>query len=249
MLKEERQNIILEEIVNNNKVHSNTLSKKLNVSEDTIRRDLKELSEIGHIKKVHGGAMANPTVPATIISQKISDQKEHLIIAQKALSTLVDHKVIIMEGDESNLILASILPPDFTATIFTNSLKVATRLFEFPNIETFMLGGKISHRTPITSGLEVMDALADIHADICLLEATSLHVDIGLTDGDRERAQIKKKIINHSSNVIAMCLSRRTGSIKPFKVEGLEKITSLITELNEDDTRLSSFINKGIRIV
>lgn len=249
MLKEERQNIILEEISNNNKVHSTTLSKKLNVSEDTIRRDLKELSDFGHIKKVHGGAMANPAVPATITSQKISDQNEHLIIAQKALSVLDSHKVIIMEGDESNLILAGILPQDFTATIFTNSLKVATRLFEFPNIETFMLGGKISHRSPITSGLEVMDALEDIHADICLLEATSMHLDIGMTDGDRERAQIKKKIINHSANVITMCLSRRTGSIKPFKVDGLEKITTLITDLKEDDSQLKPFISKGIRTV
>lgn len=249
MLKEERQNIILEEIANNNKVHSNTLSKKLNVSEDTIRRDLKELSEIGHIKKVHGGAMANPVVPAAITSQKLADQSEHLIIAHKALSILESHKVIIMEGDESNLILAGILPQDFSATIFTNSLKVATRLFEFPNIETFMLGGKISHRSPITSGLEVMDALEDIHADICLLEASSLHLDIGMTDGDRERAQIKKKIISHSSNVITMCLSRRTGSIKPFKVDGLEKISTLITELNEDDHQLNPFISKGIKIV
>ncbi|MEP3387450.1 MAG: DeoR/GlpR family DNA-binding transcription regulator [Reichenbachiella sp.] len=249
MLKEERQHIILEEIANNNKVHSNTLSKKLNVSEDTIRRDLKELSEIGHIKKVHGGAMANPTVPEAITSQKISDQREHLVIAQKASGILESHKVIVMEGDESNLILAGILPPDFSATVFTNSLKVATRLFEYPNIETFMLGGKISRRSPVTSGLEVMDALADIHADICLLEASSLHHDIGMTDGDRERAQIKKKIISHSSNVITMCLSRRVGSIKPFKVDGLERITTLITELDEDDAQLGTFVNKGIKIV
>lgn len=249
MLKEERQNIILEEIVNNNKVHSNTLSKKLHVSEDTIRRDLKELSEIGHIKKVHGGAMANPAVPATITSQKISDQKEHLIIAQKILPMLESRKVIIMEGDESNLILASILPKDFSATIFTNSLKVATKLFEFPSIEPFVLGGKISHRSPITSGMEVVAALEDIHADICLMEATSLHIDIGLTDGDRERAQIKKKMMAHSSHVVAMCLSRRVGSIKPFKVENLEKITTLATELHEEDTQINPFIAKGINVI
>lgn len=249
MLKEERQHVILNEIKSNNKVHSSTLSKKLAVSEDTIRRDLKELAENGHIKKVHGGAMANPHMPLTIRNQKISDQNEHNLIAEKALGLIERNKVILMEGDESNLFLVSMLPKDFSAIIFTNSLKVAAKLYEFPEIETFLLGGKLSHKAAVTTGLEAVNNLLEIHADICFIEASSIHIDMGLTGADRERTHIKKAIINASSKVIALCLSRRVGRIQPFKVEGLEKIDMLVTELNEADQQLKNFLVKGTKVV
>ena len=125
MLKEERHNIILQEIRAKNKVHSADLSHQLNVSEDTIRRDLRELSENGHIKKVHGGAMANPHVPDHIRSPDFSHREERLIIARKAATFIHDHQVIILEGDATSELLVEQLPRDLIATIFTNSPSIA----------------------------------------------------------------------------------------------------------------------------
>lgn len=247
MLKEERHNYILHLISLYNKVHSNTLSKKLNVSEDTIRRDLKELAENGFVKKVHGGAMANPHITSAQINP--TRNEELLIIATKAKEFIHNDEVIILDGNPVNLILVDLLPRDLNALIFTNSLTIATKLCEFQNLEVIFLGGKIMHKSLISAGLEVINYLKDIHADVCLIEASSIHPDIGITGGDREIALTKKAFIDASRNVVALCLSNAISRIQPFKIDDILKVQTLITEINEPNDTLKIFINKGIKVV
>ncbi|TRX53374.1 DeoR/GlpR transcriptional regulator [Fulvivirga sp. M361] len=249
MLKVERQNAILQEIRTHNKVHSSKLSQLLNVSEDTIRRDLRELAGNGHIKKVHGGAMANPNSPESFRKQKISQQAEREIIAEKAASLFQSGQVILMEGESTNLLLVDYIPDDMTLTIFTNSLRLATKLFNYQNIETVLLGGKISHKYPMTLGIDVINALGEIHADLFFTEIDSIHEDIGITDGDRENAYTKKAMFRSSSQVIAMCLSNEIGTIQPFKVESVSQIHMIITEESPDHHQLNRFSNKGVQIL
>ncbi len=249
MLKEERQNIILEEIKTHNKVHSSKLSQLLNVSEDTIRRDLRELAGNGRIKKVHGGAMATPNSPEIFGQQKISKQAEREIIAEKAASLLRDGQVILMEGESTNLLLADHIPQEMTLTIFTNSLQLAYKLFNHQNIETIFLGGKLSHKYPMTLGMDVINALNEIHADLFFAEVDSIHEDIGITDGDRESAYTKKAMFKSASQVVVMCLSNDIGTIQPFKVESVDMINILITEAGPEHHQLNRFSNKGVQIL
>lgn len=247
MLKEERHNYILHLVSLHNKVHSNTLSKKLNVSEDTIRRDLKELAEGGYIKKVHGGAMANPHITAAQINP--SRNEELMVIATKARQFINNDEVIILDGCPANLVLADLLPRDLKALIFTNSLPIATKLCEFPSLEVIFLGGKIVHKSLVSAGLEVINYLKDIHADLCLLEAPSIHPDIGITGGDREIALTKKAFIDASKNVIALCLSNAISRIQPFKIDNILRVQTLITEEEEPAGALQVFVNKGVQVV
>jgi len=249
MLKEERQRIILDEIRTHNKVHSTDLSLKLSVSEDTIRRDLKELADSGFIKKVHGGAMANPSMPKVLINPKISYKNERTIIAEKALKFIENGQVLLMDGDSTNVFLAGILPSDLIATIFTNSLQIAGKLVEYHGIETIFLGGKVSNKIRATVGLDVIHSLSEVHADIYFMEISSLHSDIGITDGNREYALTKKAMIKSASQVVALALSSDIGSIQPFKIENVAKINSLITELDIHNEQLNDFKTKGIIII
>ncbi|MEO0469496.1 MAG: DeoR/GlpR family DNA-binding transcription regulator [Bacteroidota bacterium] len=248
MLKEERHNIILEEIRAKNKVHSADLSQQLNVSEDTIRRDLRELSENGHLKKVHGGAMANPHVPDHIRSPEFTHRAERIIIAKKATAFVQDHQVLILEGDATSELLVEQLPSDLRATIFTNSPAIAMKLFRFHSVETFLLGGKISHRACKSQGLEVINTLKDIHADLCIFSALSIHGDIGIMDEDREYAITLKTMMQSASRSIALCLSNHIGRIKPFKVESITNINTLITEIDASDDSLENIRSKGVDI-
>lgn len=249
MLKQERHSLILTEIVTHNKVHSADLSLKLNVSEDTIRRDLKELAEEGHIKKVHGGAMSNPVSPVAVNNSHISYRFERLEIVKKALPFIEDGAFIILEGQHTSLMLVDLFPKDLSATIFTNSLPVASKLFDYHQIETFFLGGKLSDKSRSTTGMDVIDTLSEIHADICIMELSGIHVDIGMTDSDREYAITKKAMINASSNLVTLCLSKDLSSIQPFKVEGTNRVNRLITELNNEDAQLEAFRNKGVEVL
>ncbi len=249
MLKEERHNIILEEIRTHNKVHSSKLSQLLNVSEDTIRRDLRELAGSGYIKKVHGGAMANPNSMEVFRTQEISRQLERAIIAEKAAGLLQNDQVVLMEGESTNLLVIDFIPDDMPLTIFTNSLELAGKLFNYQNIETIFLGGRISHKYRMSLGMDVINALGEIHADLFFTEISSIHEEIGITDGDRENAYTKKAMFRSSSQVIAMCLSDDIGTIQPFKVENINQINMIITEADPDHHLLQRFSNKGVQIV
>ena len=249
MLKQERQSLILAEINAHNKVQSVDLSVKLNVSEDTIRRDLKELAEEGHIKKVHGGAMSNPITPLGVRNDLVSNKIERLEIVKKCLPYIKNNSVLIVEGEETSSLLIESLSKDLKITIFTNSFPVASQLFHFQNIEAFLLGGKLSYKKRSTVGMDVIQSLSGIHADVCLMELPGIHTDIGITEFDKEYAETKRAMINASSTLFGLCLSKDIGSIQPFKVKEIEQMNTLITELNPDNSQLKPYSLKGVEII
>lgn len=249
MLKEERQYIILEEIKIHNKVYSSSLSKKLDVSEDTIRRDLNELADNGHIKKVHGGAMANPNIPAEIKNHNITDRLERQLIAKKAATLIRNGQVLIIEGESTSVMLVDHIPGDINIIVFTNSLLVASKLFHQKGVETIFLGGQLSKRSKVTVGMDVNNALSDVHADYCFIEASSIHESLGITEGDRGKALTKKAMLKSSSKTVALCLSHALGRMEPFKIEGVDQIDILVSELQSDHPALGDMTKKGIEVI
>ncbi len=249
MLKEERQHIILEEIKVHNKVYSSSLSKKLDVSEDTIRRDLNELADNGHIKKVHGGAMATPNIPAEIKNHNITDRLERQLIAKKAASLIKNGQVLIIEGESTGVMIVDYIPSDVNIIVFTNSLLVASKLFYQKGVETIFLGGQLSNRSKVTVGMDVNNALNEVHADFCFIEASSVHETLGITEGDRDKALTKKAMLKSSSKTVALCLSHAIGRMEPFKIEGINKIDILVTEVEPDDAALADMIKNGINVI
>ena len=249
MLKQERQELILSEITSKNKVQSTDLSLKLRVSEDTIRRDLKELADQGYLKKVHGGAMANPVAPNSEQNESVSYKTERIRIVEKCIPLIHRNNVLIIEGHESAVILADYLPSDFPLTVFTNSLPVALRLLQSHHVETFFMGGKISSRNKSSSGMEVIQNLSEIRADLCFTELSALHMETGMTDSDREYALTKKAILNSASIVVGMSLSTDLGNVQPFRIDMVSKLSKLITELNSENDQLTAFRDKGIEVL
>ena len=134
MLKAERQSIILDELRSQNKVISSKLCKVLDVSEDTIRRDLIELEDNGQLKKVHGGAITLSYIPSFKKREVLEIKLKHEI-AKKALSLIEENMVIIIDGGTSNLQLVNLLPKNIKLTIFTNSIPVAEKLCEYSNLD------------------------------------------------------------------------------------------------------------------
>lgn len=249
MLKQERHNYILDEIRIHNKVLSSDLSVKLNVSEDTIRRDLKELSDNGKIKKVHGGAMSSSYIPFSHKDREIHAHAEKVTIVKKALSLINDDHVVVMDGGTTNLELARSLPEELKATIVTNSLPIAVQLTEHPNVENFFLGGKILKNAQVAIGLEVINALSKIHADLCIIGTRSIHHEMGITEIDREEAQVKEALINSAHHVVSLSISEKLNTVQPYHVENIEKINTLVTELDPHDLQVLPFINKGLKVI
>lgn len=249
MLKQERHQIILKELREKRKVLSVNLSAILNVSEDTIRRDLNELNKKHLLYKVHGGALP---IENTILSYNQRSTTEIEIknnIAKKALELIHNGQVILMSGSTINLELAKIIPLDIKATIFTYSLPIALQLTKHPLIEVIFLGGKLNKGAQVTVGIDVINAISTIKADICFMGVGGIDINRGMTEQDWDVAHIKKVMINNSDYTVAMCLNERLTNTKSFTIVPIEDVDCLITDLDEGDNKLLDFKNKGVVII
>jgi len=249
MLKKERQQHILHLLRQKNKVVSSELSSELSVSEDTIRRDLKELSNDGQVLKVHGGALSTAQHLYTYREDEIFDHEKKLRIANKAMNLIQDHRVIIMSGGTTNLELARIFPKDLDATIFTYSLPIAMQLTEHPRVEIIFLGGKILKEAQVTIGFDVVNALSDIRADLCFLGTSGLDLKTGLTEINWEVSHVKKVMISASDKVVSLATLDKIDTVQRYFVSELDKISSLVTEANPEDPILGPYRKKGLEIL
>jgi DeoR/GlpR family transcriptional regulator of sugar metabolism len=181
MLKKERQAYIIQQINIHNKVLSSDLSVQLNVSEDTVRRDLQELDEEGKLTKVHGGALSK-SFHFTIQNNNIYQHTEKKIIAQKAISLIQDGMMVLLSGGTTIRELVKNLPENLNATFITVSIPTALELLNHPNSEVIFLGNKLIKSAQMSVGAEVVQKLSEIKADLCFLGTNSIDIENGITD-------------------------------------------------------------------
>ena len=150
--KEERKNLILKEINLHTRVSFETLSSKLFVSEDTIRRDINELESESLLIKVKGGAMTKAYHHMSANQTYAREAKQ--IIAQKTLSLLRNGMVLLIDGGTTIREFIRLIPNDLNLTIFTVSVLSAVELLDKPNVKVIMIGGSISSFTEMCVRVE-----------------------------------------------------------------------------------------------
>ncbi|MFY0714618.1 DeoR/GlpR transcriptional regulator [Seonamhaeicola sp. NFXS20] len=249
MKKKERQQKIIDEVSINRKVSSSFLSERLKVSEDTIRRDIKELHDKGLITKVHGGAISNIQKLYHYNEDVIYNREGKVRIAQKAISLLEDGMVIIISGGTTNLMLAKLLPKNLKATVYTYSLPIAMQLTEHPLIETIFIGGKIHRSSMVTTGIDVIQYLSNLRANICFMGVSALDVKQGITDEGYEVSLIKKAMIKASERVVYLATTNKLNLIHNYNVCELKEIDTVVTDLEINNPKLKSYISAGINLL
>lgn len=249
MLKEERHSLILEQLSQKNKVLTVELSQTLAVSEDTIRRDLKELADQGQIKKVHGGAVSNSLNPFHYRDREVYAHEEKIAIAEKAKFLLRDRQVVFMDGGTTNLELARRLPPELKATILTNSIPIASQLSDHPNIELVFLGGKVLKSAQVTIGTDVVQAISGIRADICILGTRSIHHQIGISEIDWDETKVKRAMMQAANEIICLVIAEKIGTTQPYIIGDIRQISTMVTTIDKKDENLLPFYETGIEII
>jgi DeoR/GlpR family transcriptional regulator of sugar metabolism len=249
MLKKERQAYIVHQVNVHNKVLSASLSTAIDVSEDTIRRDLQELSDVGKLIKVHGGALSHAFNDITYPSKKIYSQDNKKIIAQKAV-TLIKNGMFVLTGGGTTIVeLARLLPVSLSATFISGSIPAIVEYMHHPNIEVIVIGDKLSKNSKITFGADAISRINTLKPDLCFLGINSLNLDHGITDNDWDVVHLKKAMINASQKTVCLTISEKLNSIQPIHVCALEKIDVLITELPQDDPMLQPYKDAGITVL
>jgi DeoR family fructose operon transcriptional repressor len=249
MLREARYEFILNEVRIRNRVLLSDIALRLDVSEDTVRRDLKELDQLGKLRKVHGGAVAKSFYPFTYHKEEVYDQPNKEIIAKKAAALIHPGQVILITGGTTNLELIAKLPQDLSATFFTPSLQAATQLAQHPTIEAILIGGKVSHEAQIALGADALNTLSQIRADICFLGTGHVDPIEGLSEFDWEVVQLKKAIIRSSKKNVLLTLSAKLNSTQRYQICPVQTINTLVTELDPQHPSLQPYHKAGIEII
>lgn len=249
MLKAERHRFIMTRLLEEQKVVTTDLALALDLSEDTIRRDLNELDSKKLLEKVYGGAVQFVEKSDDVFNINISAEEEKKKIVTKALSLLHDGQVIIMSGGSTNLVFGKLIPSDLKATIYTYSLPIAMQLSQHPNIDLIFIGGKMQKKAMVTIGIDVMQVLSKIKADICFLGASSISIKQGLTEIGYEVSIVKKAMIESSDRVVSMFSSNKLNTKMPHSVCDLSQLDTIVTELDPEDIRLEEYRKAGVFVL
>lgn len=249
MLKRERHAYILHQVNLHNKVLSSSLCVDIQVSEDTIRRDLQELSEQGKVIKVHGGALSPSFNEVYYSPSQVYSRSEKKAIAQKAVSLIEDGMFILTGGGSTILELARSLPPQLKATFITGSIPAVLEYMHHPTIDVIVIGDKISKSSKITVGGEAVDKIRQIKADLCFLGVNAIDIGHGITDNDWDVVQLKKAMIESSRKVVCLTIAEKINTLQPIQVCSIGQIDTIITELPADDPALQAYREEGIEIL
>lgn len=248
MLKQERQAFIVHQVNLHNRVLSSDLSSQINVSEDTIRRDLQELADKGKIIKVHGGALSR-SFSSSINSSSVYNIDAKKTIAQKAASLIKDGMFVMSTGGTTIIEMAKALPENLHATFITGSLPAALEYVHHPTIEVIFIGDKLSKSSQITIGADAILKIRQFKVDLCFLGINALDVKHGLTDNDYEVVQVKKAMIESANQVIALSISEKINTTQNIQVCKVGELDTLVTELSPDDKLFQPYKNDGLNIL
>ncbi|WP_296073879.1 DeoR/GlpR family DNA-binding transcription regulator, partial [uncultured Agrobacterium sp.] len=152
MLTLERKTLIQNVLRRDGRIVAKSFAEELGVSEDTIRRDLRELAKDGLLQRVHGGAL--PSSPAIadyhVREQMASSAKEKL--GRAAAGLIKPGQIVFLDGGTTNLQLARNLPPNLEATIITHSPSIAVELAQHPSVEVELIGGRLFKHSIVSMG-------------------------------------------------------------------------------------------------
>ena len=249
MLTAERHAAIVEILRQHGRVLANDLSTELCVSADTIRRDLRELDELGQLRRVHGGALPRTGDAAPFAARARRAPEAKVSIARRAAELIEDGQVVILDGGTTTVEVARALRPDLRATVVTTSPPVAVALSEHRWIDIAVIGGTLRRDALVAVGAETVDALRMIRADVVMLGVCGLHPEVGVTAHDLEEAQAKRAMIDGAAAVVALADHDKLGTAMPVVVAQIDAITALITDSDVNDLSLEPYRAAGIDVL
>ncbi|MCG5238437.1 DeoR/GlpR family DNA-binding transcription regulator [Azospirillum doebereinerae] len=249
MLTTERKALILATLAQEGRVVAKGFSQKLGLSEDTIRRDLRELAAEGLLQRVHGGALPASKALADLPTRRKLSVDDKAAIAKAAAGMVRNGQIVFLDGGTSAVALARALPLNLRVTVATHSPDVAVALLDHPGVEVELIGGRIYKHSNVAVGAVAIEAISHIRADIYFMGVTGIHPEHGLTTGDREEAAIKRAIGRQSAETIVLASREKLGAVSAYGVVGLDEVDALIVEKSCLADALKPYEQRDVSII
>ncbi|MEM7624818.1 MAG: DeoR/GlpR family DNA-binding transcription regulator [Planctomycetota bacterium] len=208
MIALQRHRKILNRVIDEGSARVSVLARELGVTEETIRRDLRTLSEQGMLARTHGGAVAlerqdvHLDLPYDQRHATNPFQKE--AISRAAVRLIKPGQVIALDPSSTACQLARLIP-DIPLTVVTNSLVVCTTLSAHPQIQVICTGGTLDPEAMAFFGLHTQRALESLNVERLFFSCRGLDLDRGLSEANDRHAAVKLSMIGsaHRSTLLA----------------------------------------------
>jgi DeoR/GlpR family transcriptional regulator of sugar metabolism len=248
VLTRHRKQHILEVLRQSGQVVAKELSQELGLSEDTIRRDLRELAAEGLLQRVHGGALPASPAVGDFASRLNVATDEKKIIGRAAARMVHPDQVVILDGGTTAAQIARHFPAELKATVVTHSPTIAVELVEHRNIEVILIGGRLFKHSVVAVGAPAIEDISRIRADTYFMGVTGIHPEIGLTTGDFEEARVKKALSASAAETIVLASPEKLNAVSPYVIAPISEITGMIVVGGTKQKVLAPYLRLGVTI-
>jgi len=249
MLTTQRKQLILSRLTRDGQFVAKTFSEELGISEDTVRRDLRELAAEGLLQRVHGGALpASAAVGDMRVRAQLAPDDKRLL-GRAGAALVQTGQVVFLDGGTTSLQVVQHLPLDLRATVVTHSPTVAVALAEHLAIEVLVLGGRLFRHSMVAVGASVIEAIARVRADLYLMGVTGVHAEAGLTTGDFEEAAVKRALHERAAETVVLATLDKLGAASAFTVAPLNALATLVVPATIPDRVRDSLQSTGVKLV
>ena len=249
MLAAERRDLLVARLRRDGKLVAKDLAQELGVSEDSVRRHLRELAAVGLCQRVYGGALPASPASGTLESRAGIAPESKKRVGERAAYLIAPGSTVILDGGTTALEVAAALRPDLTATIITQSPTTAAALMNHPGIDVFILGGKLNRRSACAYGSAASEAARSISADLYLLTPTGLHETEGLTNADPDEAAMRRTLISRAADTYVLCSLDKIGTVAPYTITGLADVAGIVTDAPTYHPTFQHLQGHGVNII
>lgn len=248
MLPVERHEAIVQAVRAGQAVSTDELVRLLDVSAETVRRDLALLEDKGKIRRVHGGAASvsdHRGVEPSFTERSTSGHHAKTQLAKAAVQLLEPGQTVVIDIGTTALAVARAIPQGFVGTVITPSLPAAVELADRPGIELLMAGGRVRPGDLACSNAHTKAFFADVYPDIALLGSGGVDARAGLTDFHLDEVDVRRTIIANSARSYILADSSKLGQVAPYRVCSLTEVDGLITDRSAPQAITAAFEETG----
>lgn len=249
MLAAERRDVLVSRLRRDGKLISRDLAVEFGVSEDSVRRDLRDLAAAGLCQRVHGGALpASPAVDTHEHRSWLAPESKQRVGA-RAAELIMPGTTVIVDGGTTGLAIANSLRPDLNATVITHSPVTAAALTDHPMADVIIIGGRLHKRSSCACGAAAAEAADGITADLFLMVVAGIHPRAGLTVGDPDEATMRRILVGRAADTFVVASIEKIGTVAPYTTVDLPAVAGLVTDAPADHPTVRQLRHQNVNVI
>ncbi|MEW2546308.1 DeoR/GlpR family DNA-binding transcription regulator [Streptomyces sp. NPDC047002] len=249
MLRTERHARILEHVTAKGSAGVEELSRMLDVSGATIRRDLQQLHALRLLRRTHGGASVGTFGLEAPLQYRSERRRPEKVAIARAAAALVPHDAVVgLTGGSTAMAIARILAERGPVTIVTNAVDIAAELILHRDVTLVVIGGTARRESYELVGPMAEKTLAEYHTDIAFLGVDGIGAAHGCTTHDQLEAATDRAFTENSSHTVVVADSSKIGKVTLARICPLSEVGHLVTDAGAPREELARITAAGVSV-